>query len=120
MAQIPAPQVYLLRLGPAAQRLGASRVRWVYAIQCTDEETLRQRFEMLGLGSVTALGAHEIQSLLAALPPGAVLAGAGEIQAASKRDPGLRRALKAARESLREDTGGTPANTFSDRDKGVL
>jgi hypothetical protein len=93
-------------------------VRWVYAIQCTDEEVLRQQFELLG--STSALGPREIQQMLAALPADAVLAGPGEIQAAAKRDPGLRRALRAAREGLREDPATSATNIADERDKGAV
>ncbi len=93
-------------------------MRWVYAIQCTDEEVLRQQFALLG--SAPSLGAHEIQQMLAALPADAVLAGPGEIQAAAKRDPGLRRALRAAREGLREDPGASLTNRTPERDKGAV
>lgn len=118
MVEKPAPQVFVLRLGSAALRSDESRVRWVYAIQCADEEALRRQFAQLG---GEALGPHEIQDILAALPSYTVLAGAGEIQAAARRDPGLRRALRAARESLRsQDTELSPTKRAPDRDKGAV
>lgn len=118
MVEKPAPQVYVLRLGSAAQRSGESRVRWAYAIGCADEEALRQQFAELG---AAALGPREIQDILAALPASTVFAGAGEIQAAARRDADLRRALRAARESMRgEDTGLSLPKTTPDLDKGAV
>ena len=118
MVEKPAAQVYVLRLGSAVLKSGESRVRWAYAIQCPDEEALRRKFSQLG---GEALGPSEIQDILAALPSYTVLAGAGEIQAAARRDPGLRRALRAARESMRsEDSEHSPTKRTPDRDKGAV
>lgn len=119
MTEKPGPQVYILRSGAARQRVGEARVRWVYAIQCGDEDALRQAFERLG--AADAIGPQDLQDLLTLLPVQKVLAGAGEIQAAARHDAGLRRALRAARESLRgEDKEGGATKSRTERDKGAV
>ena len=119
MTEKPGPQVFILRSGGALRRTGESRVRWVYAIQSGDEAALRREFERLG--AADAIGPQNLQELLAALPVQRVLAGAGEIQAAARHDAGLRRALRAARESLRgEDTEGGATKSTAERDKGAV
>ncbi len=108
-----------MRLGAAAQKAGETRVRWVYAIQCLDEEALREQFAILA--DAQGLGPQELQDMLAKLPVNKVLAGAGEIQAAARRDPMLRRALRAARDTLRgEDAEALSAKIASEQDKGAV
>ncbi len=119
MVEKAAPQVHVLRLGAAAQKAGETRVRWVYAIQCLDEEALREQFAILA--DAQGLGPQELQDMLAKLPVNKVLAGAGEIQAAARRDPMLRRALRAARDTLRgEDAEALSAKIASEQDKGAV
>lgn len=94
-------------------------MRWAYAIQCSDADAVLEK--LAALATDGPLGAQEVQELLADLPIDRVLAGAGEIQSVARHDAGLRRALRAARESMRgEETSDGPQKISPDRDKGAV
>jgi len=119
VADSAGPKVHVVRLGAAMLRSSEARVRWVYAIECADEDAVREQLSRLE--SRESLGPSDIRDVLSALTSMRVLAGPAEIQAAAKADPGLRRALRAARENLRsEERPDGTANSGTKPDEGAV
>ncbi len=96
-------EVRVFRLGRAKEAETLERVRWAYAVFIPEESVEG----IAGLLSAQAPGSGEIAKLLAHLPPEAIQ-GVDAVRRASQQDPGLRRALRDARQALRKGSGAEP------------